>query len=69
MSAAIIVGGVLEGLQLLTNLAAASATVSAAVLKAQQTGQPVDWTSILGDENTAEASVLAAIEVAKAAGR
>ncbi len=69
MSTVAIVEGVVEGLQLMNNLAQASATVSAAVLQAQQTGKPVDWTNILGDEETAEASVLAAIAAAKAAGR
>jgi hypothetical protein len=69
MSTVAIVSGVLEGLQLAANLAQASATVSAAVLQAQQTGKPVDWTSILGDEASAEANVLAAIAAAKAAGR
>ena len=69
MSAIAIVDGVLEGLQLITNFAQAAATVSAAVQKAQETGQPVDWAPILGDEETAEARVLAAIAVAKAAGK
>lgn len=69
MSTVAIVDGVLEGLQLLTNLAAAQATVSAAVLQAQQTGKPVDWSGILGDEETAESRVLASIDAARAAGR
>jgi hypothetical protein len=68
MSAVAIVGGVLEGIQLLDSLIQSASTVSAAVKTAQTTGQPVDWTTILGDEGTAEASVLAAIAAAKAAG-
>lgn len=69
MSAVAIVSGVVEGLQLLDNLIAASSAVSSAVLAAQQSGQPVDWSTILGDEGTAEAAVLAAIAAAKAAGK
>lgn len=69
MAAVTIVEGALEGLQLLSNLLAAANTVNAAILEAQTSGKPVDWTSILGDEGTAEAAVLAAIETAKAQGR
>lgn len=69
MSTIAIVEGVLEGLELANNLAQAAATVSAAVLQAQQTGKPVDWTNILGDADTAESRVLVSIETAKAAGR
>lgn len=69
MSAVAIVGGVLEGLQLLQSLSSTISSVSTAIQTAQSTGQPVDWTGILGAENTAEASVLAAIAAAKAAGK
>jgi hypothetical protein len=65
MSAVTIVDGVLEGIELLDNLAQASATVSAAVLAAQKSGQAVDWSSILSAEATAENAVLAAIAAAK----
>lgn len=68
MSAVAIVGGVVEGLQLLDSLIQAASTVSAAVQAAQTTGQPVDWSAILGAEATAEQAVLAAIATAKAAG-
>lgn len=68
-TAATVVAGVLEGLQLATQLSQAAAMVSQAVLQAQQTGQPVDWTKILGDADTAESDVLNAIDAAKAAGR
>jgi hypothetical protein len=66
---AVIVEGVLEGVQLLDSLIQAASTVSTAVKAAQTTGQPVDWTTILGDEGTAEQAVLASIAAAKAAGR
>lgn len=69
MSTVAIVNGVLEGLELANNLAQAAAQVSAAVLQAQQTGKPVDFTQILGAVDTAEARVLASIAAAKAAGR
>lgn len=69
MSTVAIVSGVLEGLQLLDQLLQAAGTVSSAIQTAQTTGQPVDWTSILGAEATAEANVLAAIAAAKAAGK
>lgn len=69
MSTVAIVNGVLEGLQLASNLASAAAQVSAAIVEAQQTGQPVDFSKILGDVDTAEARVLAAIATAKGAGR
>ena len=69
MSTVAIVNGVLEGLELANNLAQAAAQVSAAVLQAQQTGQPVDFTQILGAVDTAETRVLASIAAAKAAGR
>lgn len=69
MSAAVIVSGVLEGLQLLDSLIQSASQVSAAIQTAQTSGQPVDWTGILGAEATAEASVLAAIATAKAAGK
>ena len=61
MSAAVIVDGVLEGLQLLDTLLASASQVSSAIKTAQSTGQPLDWTGILGAEATAEANVLAAI--------
>lgn len=64
MSAAVIVSGVLEGLQLLDSLIASASQVSSAIQAAQKTGQPLDWTGILGAEATAEASVLAAIAAA-----
>lgn len=69
MSAVAIVDGVLEGLTLANDLAQALAQVNAAVLQAQQTGKPVDWTNILGAQDTAESRVLNAIDAAKAAGR
>lgn len=69
MSAALIVSGALEGLQLLDSLIQSASTVSTAIQTAQSTGQPVDWTGILGAESTAEANVLAAIAAAKAAGK
>ncbi len=69
MSAVAIVSGVVEGLQLLDQLIQAASTVSTAVQAAQASGQPVNWTTILGAEATAEANVLAAIAAAKAAGK
>lgn len=69
MSTIAIVNGVLEGLELASHLAAAASQVSAAVLKAQQTGQPVDYTDILGNLDTAEARVLTSIAAAKESGR
>lgn len=69
MSAVVIAEGVLEGLTLVNSLAQALASASSAVMAAQQTGNPVDYTGILGDFNTAEASVLSAIAAAKAAGK
>lgn len=69
MSAVTIVSGVLEGLQLLDSLIQSASQVSSAIQTAQTSGQPVDWTSILGAEATAEANVLAAIATAKAAGK
>lgn len=68
MSAVAIVNGVLEGLTLANDLMQAAAQVSAAVLVAQQTGKPVDWSTIVGAEDTAESRVLNAIDAAKAAG-
>lgn len=69
MSAIAIVDGVLEGLQLIQSLTAAAANASAAIATAQSTGKPVDFSGILGDINTDEALVLAAIEMAKKAGK
>ena len=69
MSALTIVDGLLEGLQLVSALTEAAQKVSAAITAAQQANQPVDFTGILGDINTDEASVLAAIAAAKAAGK
>jgi hypothetical protein len=69
MSTVAIVSGVVEGLQLLDQLLQAASTVSTAVQTAQASGQPVDWTTILGAEASAEANVLAAISTAKAAGK
>jgi len=69
MSAVVIVEGVVEGLQLLTSLSTTIAAVSTAVQAAQAAGAPVDWSGILGAENTAEADVLASIAAAKAAGK
>lgn len=69
MSAVTIVSGVLEGLQLLDQLIQAASTVSTAIQTAQSSGQPVNWTTILGAEATAEANVLAAIAAAKALGK
>lgn len=69
MSATVIVSGLLEGLQLIANLSDALSAASKAVQVAQTTGQPVDFTGILGSIETHEASVLAAIAAAKAAGK
>jgi hypothetical protein len=69
MSAAVIVAGVAEGLQLLDNLISAAASVSSAITKAQSTGTPLDMTTVLSQEGQAENAVLAAIAAAKAAGR
>lgn len=68
MGAAVIVSGVLEGLQLLDSLLASASTVSTAIQAAQASGAPLDWTSILSGEANAETAVLAAIAAAKAAG-
>lgn len=67
MSATVIVSGVLEGLQLITAFSQAAANASAAISQAQATGQPVDFSGILGEISTDEAAVLSAIAVAKAA--
>lgn len=69
MSAAVIVSGVLEGLQLVTNLTQAAAQISAGIKTAQDTGQPFDLQAVLTEEAQAENQVLAAIAAAKAAGR
>jgi hypothetical protein len=69
MSAVTIVTGVLEGLQLLDQLIQACGAVSTAIQTAQSSGQPLNWTTILGAEASAEAKVLAAIAAAKAAGK
>jgi hypothetical protein len=69
MSTVAIVSGVLEGLQLLDSLIQSAGQVSAAITTAQASGQPVDWTGILGAEASAEAAVLAAIAKAKASGK
>jgi hypothetical protein len=69
MSAIAIVSGALEGLQLINALSVALQKASAAVVLAQTTGKPVDFTGILGDIDTDEAAVLAAIAAAKAAGK
>jgi hypothetical protein len=69
MSAVAIVSGVVEGLQLIDSLIQAASQVSTAVQSAQASGQPVDFTSILGTEAAAEQSVLDAIAAAKAAGK
>jgi hypothetical protein len=68
MSALTIVDGVLEGLQLIQQASSTITQVSTAIQTAQNTGQPVDWTGILGTENTVEAALLSAIAAAKAAG-
>ena len=72
MSAAIVVSGLLEGLQLIENLASALSTVSGAVKAAQSSGTPLDLSAtgpILSAEATAENAVLAAIAAAQAAGK
>lgn len=69
MSAIIVVDGLLEGLQLITNLLDAASAASKAIQEAQSTGQPVDFTGILGSIDTHEAALLAAIQAAKAAGK
>ena len=69
MSAIAIVGGALEGIQLIEELASMLQQASAAVSAAQAAGTPVDFSGILGEEETAEAAVLAAIAAAKAAGK
>ena len=69
MSAVVIAEGVLEGMQLLSSLLQSASQVSNAITTAQSTGKPLDWTSILGEENTAETKLLAAIAAAKAAGK
>lgn len=68
MSTVAIVSGVLEGLQLAQSLAAALQSVQGAVLTAQTTGKPVDFTGILAAIDTDEAALLAAIAAAKARG-
>lgn len=68
MSAAVVVSGVLEGLQLLDNLVQAASTVSSAINTAQSSGQPLDLNTILSQEAQAENAVLAAIAKAKAEG-
>jgi len=69
MSAAVIVEGVAEGLELLDNLVQAASSVSTAVKAAQASGTPLDWTTVLSAEATAENAVLAAIAQQKAAGK
>jgi hypothetical protein len=69
MGATVIVSGLLEGLQLVTSLSQAASAASKAVQDAQTTGQPVDFTGILGSISTHETAVLAAIAQAKAAGK
>jgi hypothetical protein len=69
MAAIAIVSGVLEGVQLIEQASATISAVTAAIQAAQASGQAVDWTGILGAENSAEASLLAAIATAKAAGK
>lgn len=69
MSAAVIVSGVLEGLQLINSLLTAASSASAAIQAAQASGKPVDFTGILGAIDTDESAVLAAIAIAKAAGK
>ena len=65
MSAAVIVAGVAEGLQLLDNLIQAASQVSNAINQAQATGTPLDLTPILSAEAQAENAVLAAIAAAQ----
>jgi hypothetical protein len=69
MSAAIIVSGVLEGLQLIDSLLSAASNASTAIQTAQASGKPVDFTGILGAIDTDEAAVLAAITTAKSVGK
>jgi hypothetical protein len=69
MAAIAIVSGALEGLQLIEQASATITAVTQAVQAAQASGQPVDWSGILGAESTAEANLLAAIAAAKAAGK
>jgi hypothetical protein len=69
MAAVAVVSGVLEGIQLVEALATMLQQASAAISTAQTTGQPVDFSGILGEEATAEAAVVAAIAAAAAAGK
>ena len=69
MAAVTIVSGVLEGIQLVEALSNMLSQASAAITAAQTNGTPVDFTGILGEEATAEAAVLAAIQTAAAAGK
>lgn len=69
MSAAVIVEGVFEGLQLLDNLVQGAASVSAGLKQAQASGQPFDLSAVLSAEAQAENAVLAAIAAAKAQGK
>jgi len=69
MSALPVIVDIAEGLELLDNLISAASQVSSAVQAAQATGSPVDLTTVLGAEASAENNVLAAISAAKAAGR
>lgn len=69
MAAVAIVSGVLEGIQLVEALATMLQQASAAISTAQANGTPVDFTTILGEEGTAEAAVTAAIAQAAAAGK
>lgn len=65
MSAAVIVTGVVEGLQLLDNLIQAASQVSNAIQTAQSTGQPLVLSNILTAEAQAENAVIAAIAAAQ----
>lgn len=67
MSTSLIVAGVAEGLQLLDNLIQAASAVSAEITQAQQTGTPLDLSTIFSAEAQAENAVLAAIAAAVAA--
>jgi hypothetical protein len=67
MSAAVIVAGVAEGLQLLDNLIQAASQVSTAINQAQATGTALNLTPILSAEAQAENAVLAAIAAQKGA--
>lgn len=69
MSAAVIVDGLLEGLELVTNLAQAQGAVSSAIQQAQASGTPFDLSAVIAAEQNAENKVLAAIADAKARGR